>query len=247
MFHHRRCRRTASHGRIWKASTDGETKDIEHEESVEWIQRRTRLFEECDAEAISMRRPSSLIHTSACEAEIHIDESISENRSAPPDFRIEGSFGRRSCKITRGATGEVVAKISRKTVNATLLLSNDVFTLMVQPGIEPEIGFKWPISYTFGHSLIYSLSHRKLSKKKKIRHAKEASSWATLFSSTITKWQEPPPTSRNKLAISLDSASFSAKRKSAAKLWTIRKESLSSTSRLCPFDHLMQQKEALHP
>ncbi|KAL2484968.1 Protein LURP-one-related 8 [Abeliophyllum distichum] len=62
----------------------------------------------------TMRRPSSLIHTSACEAEIHIDESISENRSAPPDFRIEGSFGRRSCKITRGATGEVVAKMSRK-------------------------------------------------------------------------------------------------------------------------------------
>ncbi|CAA2987200.1 Hypothetical predicted protein [Olea europaea subsp. europaea] len=85
----------------------------------------------------TMRRPSSsLIHTSACEAEIHIDES---KQTAPPDFKIEGSFGRRNCKITRGTTGEVVAKISRKTVNATLVLSNDVFTLTVQPCMEPEL------------------------------------------------------------------------------------------------------------
>ncbi|GFY93146.1 hypothetical protein Acr_08g0015420 [Actinidia rufa] len=61
-----------------------------------------------------------------------------QNRSTP-DFKVEGSFRRRDCKI-KTSSGALVAKIARKrVVNSTILLSDDVFSLEVQPGYEPQL------------------------------------------------------------------------------------------------------------
>lgn len=90
--------------------------------------------------AFTMKRPSSLlIPRNACEAEVYIGENISESSERKPDLKTEGSFRRRNCKITTAATGQLVAEISRKRINSTLLLSDDVFTLVVQPGFETEL------------------------------------------------------------------------------------------------------------
>lgn len=105
-----------------------------------------------------MRRPSqpspsllglrSLSTKISCEAEVFIRDShrqgIKSNRR--PDYRIEGSFKRRDCKITR-ADGQTIASISRKLARTTngahhsssVLLSDDVFSLVVEPGIEPAL------------------------------------------------------------------------------------------------------------
>ncbi|XP_027176804.1 protein LURP-one-related 5-like isoform X1 [Coffea eugenioides] len=90
--------------------------------------------------AFTMRRPPSLlIPRSACEAEVFIGENIKETSERKPDLKAEGSFRRRNCKIVTTATGELVAQISRKRINTTLLLSDDVFTLVVHPGFEPDL------------------------------------------------------------------------------------------------------------
>ncbi|CAK9149349.1 unnamed protein product [Ilex paraguariensis] len=100
----------------------------------------------------TMRRPSSsvlMIHKRACEAEVFIGESSSssstverDQRRTPADYSIEGSFMRRSCKI-KNSSGDVVAKIARKrsvvNTNTTLLLSDDVFSLMVQPVFDLQL------------------------------------------------------------------------------------------------------------
>lgn len=70
------------------------------------------------------------------EAEVFVEES------PIPAFRIEGCFRSRNCSIIRSDTGEVVAKISRKTVTnskVTVLLSEEVFTLAIQPGTPTEL------------------------------------------------------------------------------------------------------------
>ncbi|XP_058111354.1 protein LURP-one-related 12-like [Magnolia sinica] len=55
------------------------------------------------------------------------------------DFRMDGCFRRRHCKIW-GGSGEVVAEISRKKVNnTTFLLSDDVFSLIIRPGHDSKL------------------------------------------------------------------------------------------------------------
>ncbi|KAF8364693.1 hypothetical protein HHK36_033373 [Tetracentron sinense] len=85
----------------------------------------------------SMRRGSSI---SMLVQSNNIDEAkvFMGGRGPTADFRIEGSFRRRCCKI-RGPTGEVAAEITRKKVNSSVLLSNDVFSLVVQPGFDSEL------------------------------------------------------------------------------------------------------------
>ena len=62
-----------------------------------------------------------------------------QQRGTTPDFRIEGSFRNRNCKISN-ADGQVVAKIGRKRVmNSTVMLSDDVFSLVIQPGYSSEL------------------------------------------------------------------------------------------------------------
>lgn len=103
----------------------------------------------------SMRRCSAL-HSSD-EAEVYMSssspsspESSSSGRRGcrsppPPSFRIEGSFSRRSCKIT-GSDGQEAARISRKKAGPTspatvatlrpVSLGDDVFSLVVRPGVD---------------------------------------------------------------------------------------------------------------
>lgn len=62
----------------------------------------------------------------------------SETTSTTPDFRIEGCFRRRNCKI-RSSSGQLVANVARKRVNSTVMLGEDVFTLVVQPGFDLDL------------------------------------------------------------------------------------------------------------
>ncbi|KAF9592629.1 hypothetical protein IFM89_016277 [Coptis chinensis] len=83
----------------------------------------------------SMRRKSRLQRNNEA-AEVFMGGSI--NHVGPSEFRIEGSFRRRSCRII-GPKGEVAAEISRKKVNTSVLLSDDVFSLVIQPGYDSEL------------------------------------------------------------------------------------------------------------
>ncbi|MCD7454164.1 hypothetical protein HAX54_023704 [Datura stramonium] len=99
-----------------------------------------------------MRRPPSSLFammgtstTTSCQAQVY---AIGENnimdvkRRRKPDYKVEGSFRRRNCNIIN-FDGNVVANISRKVANATtrttILISDDVFSLVVQPGFEAHI------------------------------------------------------------------------------------------------------------
>ncbi|KAK4748149.1 hypothetical protein SAY87_014735 [Trapa incisa] len=55
-----------------------------------------------------------------------------------PEYSVEGSFRRRSCCIRRRSTGDVIAKISRKSARANprVMLEDEVFSLVVQPGLD---------------------------------------------------------------------------------------------------------------
>ncbi|PIA59725.1 hypothetical protein AQUCO_00400551v1 [Aquilegia coerulea] len=86
----------------------------------------------------SMRR-KSMLQRNNNEAEVFMGGSKNHEGSSLADYRIEGSFRRRSCSII-GPRGEVVAVISRKkVVNTTVLLNDDVFSLVVQPGFDSEL------------------------------------------------------------------------------------------------------------
>ncbi|KAL6640531.1 hypothetical protein ACP70R_021654 [Stipagrostis hirtigluma subsp. patula] len=85
-------------------------------------------------------RLCSLVKTSD-DAEVYMVGSASSsdrNGEEVPDFRVQGSFWRRSCKIRNG-DGEEVARITRKKAGAALesvTLGNDVFTLTVMPNAD---------------------------------------------------------------------------------------------------------------
>ncbi|KAK9290767.1 hypothetical protein L1049_008943 [Liquidambar formosana] len=94
----------------------------------------------------SMRRRSALVQRqSEDEAEVFMMHGAAGrcgtgSKKQHPDFRISGSFRRRNCKIT-SPTGELVANIARKKVivNTTILLSDDVFSLVIQPGFHSHL------------------------------------------------------------------------------------------------------------
>lgn len=91
----------------------------------------------------SMRRSSLLFHNnSKSEAEVFLGGRVKHGQA--PDFTIEGSFTRRNC-IIRSSTGEVAAKISRKRATTTVLLGDDVFSLAVQPGFDPELAMAFVV------------------------------------------------------------------------------------------------------
>lgn len=97
--------------------------------------RRTRNGKR--SKVFSMRTPSVLFHNRRKdEAEIFLDGQRKQGQA--PDFKIEGSFCSRNCLI-RTVTGEVVAKITRKRVNSNVVLSDDVFSLVVLPGYDAEL------------------------------------------------------------------------------------------------------------
>lgn len=59
-------------------------------------------------------------------------------QSPTPNFRTEGCFRRRCCKILDGK-GEEVALICPKKANTSIMLDNDVFSLVIQPGVDCEL------------------------------------------------------------------------------------------------------------
>lgn len=88
----------------------------------------------------SMRSSSMVLFGGGKDkAEVCMGSASGRGRQQRPDFRIEGSFRNRNCKI-RNAEGEVVAKIARKRVmNSTVMLSDDVFSLAIQPGYNSDL------------------------------------------------------------------------------------------------------------
>ncbi|KAJ1273897.1 hypothetical protein BS78_05G020100 [Paspalum vaginatum] len=60
-----------------------------------------------------------------------------------PSFWVDGCFRRRSCKI-RSGDGEEVARVTRKKAQAAasptpVALGDDVFSIIVQPGVDPAL------------------------------------------------------------------------------------------------------------
>ncbi|KAJ3704273.1 hypothetical protein LUZ61_007978 [Rhynchospora tenuis] len=96
--------------------------------------------EECrnkqpNSKLFSMKRYSLLQNIDKKEVSI---TKLADNNKAKlvPSFRIEGCFEKGSCKIY-SSEGEEVAQISRKTTGeASVLLGNDVFRLVIQPGFD---------------------------------------------------------------------------------------------------------------
>lgn len=88
--------------------------------------KKTKLF--------SMRTPSLFSNNGGKdEAEIFLGGA-----RRTPDFRIQGMFRSRHCHITT-EDGELAAKITRKRVNSTVVLSDDVFSLVVENGYDAEL------------------------------------------------------------------------------------------------------------
>lgn len=102
-----------------------------------------------------MRRPPSplftmmgaSITTTSCQAQVFVggENNVMDmkRRQRKPDYRVEGSFRRRNCIIIN-SDDHIIANISRKVANvtahtSTILISDDVFSLVVQPGFEPHI------------------------------------------------------------------------------------------------------------
>lgn len=91
----------------------------------------------------SMRRTSLLFQKNDnVEAEVFLGGCPKHGQA--PDFTIEGSFTRRNC-IIRSSTGEITAKISRKRANTVVLLGDDVFSLVVQPGFDQELAMAFVV------------------------------------------------------------------------------------------------------
>ncbi|KAL5991421.1 hypothetical protein ACLOJK_012330 [Asimina triloba] len=62
-----------------------------------------------------------------------------ESGTDVPDFKIDGCFRTRHCKIW-GGNGEVVAETSRKRANKSMvLLTDDVFNLVIKPGNDCKL------------------------------------------------------------------------------------------------------------
>ncbi|WOL17093.1 protein LURP-one-related 5-like [Canna indica] len=89
--------------------------------------------------AFSMRRRRSIVLQSCDAVEVFVESPHRGGGAAAPDFRTEGCFRRRSCKIVDREGGEV-ARISRKEVsNKAVTLGDDVFSLVVQPSVDADL------------------------------------------------------------------------------------------------------------
>ncbi|KAJ4749449.1 LURP-one-like protein (DUF567) [Rhynchospora pubera] len=91
-----------------------------------------------NSKLFSMRRYSMLQNVD--KAEVSLAKLEDDNKAKlVPGFRTEGCFEKRSCKIYN-CNGEDVAQISRKTTsNASVLLGNDVFSLVIRPGFDSKL------------------------------------------------------------------------------------------------------------
>ncbi|CAL9754736.1 unnamed protein product, partial [Musa acuminata subsp. burmannicoides] len=78
------------------------------------------------------RRP---VLQSCDEAEVLMDSTPDHKL---PDFRTEGCFRRRNCKIMDRNDDEVT-RISRNKENKSVAPGDDVFSLIIQPNMETEL------------------------------------------------------------------------------------------------------------
>lgn len=89
-------------------------------------------------QVFSMRRSS--LFQSSDQAEVFMGSSSNDSsKSKKLSFQIEGCFRSRCCKIL-SSKGEEVAKICRKNAGpAAVMLGEDVFSLVVEPGVDCEL------------------------------------------------------------------------------------------------------------
>jgi LURP-one-related len=99
--------------------------------------------EDCTTDAsklpiFSVRRCSILQNTDS--SEVFIGCSNTNSNKLRPTFMIDGCFEKRCSRVT-DSKGKEVAKISRKKASAEtpVMLSNDVFSLILHPGVECQI------------------------------------------------------------------------------------------------------------
>ncbi|KAL6998541.1 hypothetical protein U1Q18_008669 [Sarracenia purpurea var. burkii] len=87
-----------------------------------------------------MRRRSAVIYGGSreFEAEVVMGGSEFKKKDRIPDFKVEGSFWKRNCKI-KSSSGAVMAQLARKRVNSTILLSDDVLSLVVETGVDVNL------------------------------------------------------------------------------------------------------------
>ncbi|RRT63380.1 hypothetical protein B296_00007707 [Ensete ventricosum] len=85
-----------------------------------------------------LRESLQLTASVACGDEAEVFMDAPDRRSSVPDFRTEGCFRRRNCKIM-DRDGQEVARIIRKEVNESVTLSDDVFSLIIQPNMDAEL------------------------------------------------------------------------------------------------------------
>ncbi|XP_078153909.1 protein LURP-one-related 5-like [Carex rostrata] len=93
-----------------------------------------------ESKLFSMKR-YSMLHNNFDKAEVSLRNLADINKSKlMPSFRIEAScFEKSSCKIS-DSRGYEVAQISRKTtLETSVLLGNDVFSLVIQPGFDCKL------------------------------------------------------------------------------------------------------------
>ncbi|XP_050383078.1 protein LURP-one-related 5-like [Argentina anserina] len=88
----------------------------------------------------TMRNTGSGLFSRSNKSEVTAEVFMgSETTSlSSPDFRIEGCFWRRKCNI-KSSSGQLVANVARKRVNNTVMLGEDVFSLVVQPGFDLDL------------------------------------------------------------------------------------------------------------
>ncbi|KVI11239.1 LURP1-like domain-containing protein [Cynara cardunculus var. scolymus] len=100
-----------------------------------------------DRRIFTMKKPPSSVLTlgrtynqqAQCEAEVFFTRK-------QPEYRIEGSFWNRNCKIRSTGNGEVAAKITRKRTN-TIMLNEEVFSLVVKPGFDPQLIMSFVVTF----------------------------------------------------------------------------------------------------
>ena len=107
-----------------------------------------QVFTMSRCSALRSSSDNAEVHMSASRAGSAAASSSSSSLSckhpqavaAAPGYRVEGSFSRRSCKIQRGSDGREAARITRKSAGVAsrpvATLGDDVFSLVVQPGVD---------------------------------------------------------------------------------------------------------------
>ncbi|KAG0467459.1 hypothetical protein HPP92_018426 [Vanilla planifolia] len=88
----------------------------------------------------TMKRPSVLCGSGKAVVFLRgsDERSMPWGRVLGPDFIIEGSFRTRCCEI-HGVGGEALAWTSPKKVGSSMTLGDDVFALIVVPGVSHEL------------------------------------------------------------------------------------------------------------